>query len=72
MNQTNTAFDMRVADKLAYECILAVIRGDVGERSGIGDAVLDYLKIGHPGGPPDVRAWMSDYEGAYVPRGGET
>ena len=67
-----TVIAFRAADRLAYECCKAIQRRDVGERSGIGDALLDYLNIGHLGGPPDVPTWMEDYEHEYVLNRGDS
>lgn len=50
------------ADRLAYECARQVMACNIGSRSGIGDALLDYLRIGHPGGPESVPEWMEEYE----------
>ena len=50
------------ADRLAYECAHQIVLGRIGARSGIGDALLDYLKIGQPDGCDSVPEWMSQYE----------
>ncbi len=49
------------ADKLAYECARQIELRRIGERSGIGDALLNYMEIGFPGGPDDVPSWMAEY-----------
>jgi len=64
-----TVLRFRGADRLAYECAKAIERGAIGSRSAIGDALLDYLQIGHPDGPPDVPTWIEDYEGGFVLKG---
>lgn len=56
------SFEERAADALAYECAKMVLCGRLDPRSGIGDALLDYLGIGMPGKPQDVPAWMAEYE----------
>lgn len=60
-------FDARAANELAYCCARAVVTGLLDARSPIADALLDYLRIGEPGGPPDVITWMRDYEAASTP-----
>lgn len=55
-------FARRAADALAYECAKAVRSGRLDGRSGIADALLDYLNVGGFGGPLDVHAWMENYE----------
>lgn len=55
-------FARRAADALAYECAKAVRSGRLDARSGIADALLDYLDVGGLGGPMDVLTWMEDYE----------
>lgn len=50
------------ADRLAYECARQVIANNIDSRSGIGDALLDYLRIGQPGQPDSVPEWMDQYE----------
>ncbi len=55
-------FKRRAANALAYECAKAVCSGRLDARSGIADALLDYLDVGGSGGPTDVRSWMVDYE----------
>lgn len=55
-------FARRAADALAYECAKAVRSGRLDARSGIADALLDYLDVGGLGGPTDVSSWMRDYE----------
>lgn len=55
-------FALRAADRLAYECARIIQAGHLDSRSGIGDALLDYLEIGAPGGPSDVPAWIRKYE----------
>lgn len=51
------------ADRLAYACARQVTAGKLDSRSAIADALLDYLRIGHPGGPQSVPEWMAAYEG---------
>ena len=53
------------ADRLAYECARQVIANNIDSRSGIGDALLDYLRVGGPGYPDSVPGWMEEYEKAY-------
>lgn len=55
-------FDRRAANALAYECAKAVRSGRLDARSGIADALLDYLDVGAFDGPTDVPSWMLDYE----------
>lgn len=50
------------ADRLAYECARQILLGRIGSRSGIGDALLDYLRIGQPDGHDSVPDWMEQYE----------
>jgi hypothetical protein len=63
-SESHQVFDMRAANKLAYECARAIRDGFIGERSAISDALLDYLRIGNLDGPPDVPTWMDYYERA--------
>jgi len=53
---------MNTADRLAYMCAKAIMRGDIRTRSAIDDALLDYLEVGGVGGPPDVPSWVDEYE----------
>lgn len=62
VEQERRAVKERAADALAYECARAVRSGRLDARSGIADALLDYLDIGGCGGPADVGEWMRDYE----------
>lgn len=58
-------FDKIGADKLAYECARQILLNRVDSRSGIGDALLNYLHIGGgPGTPDSVPQWMKEYEKA--------
>jgi hypothetical protein len=50
------------ADRLAYECAKLIEAGHLDTRSGMADALLDYLDIGHPGGAKDVPTWMESYK----------
>ena len=50
------------ADRLAYEVCRLVQNRVIGTRSAAGDALLDYLEIGHVGGPRDVPSWMDKFE----------
>ena len=50
------------ADRLAYACAKAIMRGDLRTRSAIDDALLDYLEVGGPDGPNDVPTWVANYE----------
>jgi hypothetical protein len=50
------------ADRMAYAVARLIQMGRLDSRSEAGDALLDYLDIGHPGGPHDVPTWMRDYE----------
>jgi hypothetical protein len=52
----------RAADKLAYEVALAIHRRELGERSGISDALLNYLNIGGIGWFDTVPEWIEWYE----------
>ena len=52
------------ADRLAYECARAVERRTIGPRSGVGDALLDYLEVGQVDGPCSVPEWVEQYEAA--------
>lgn len=60
----------RAADQLAYHCAMAVELRTVGSRSGIGDALLDYLEIGSIDGPETVPAWVKQYEADAAKGGG--
>jgi hypothetical protein len=53
------------ADRLAYECARQVMDNNIDSRSGIGDALLDYLRIGCPGYPDSVPKWMEEYEKSF-------
>lgn len=55
-------FDRRGADRLAYECALAVRAGKIDSRHPVADALLDYLDVGCVGGPTSVMEWMALYE----------
>jgi predicted kinase len=55
-------FDARAADELAYRCAREVVSGRLDARSPIADALLDYLRVGESGGPPDAITWMREYE----------
>lgn len=55
------SFDKKAADRLAYNCCRMIEQRVLGERSGVGDALLDYLKIGFMGGPQSVPDWMEQY-----------
>lgn len=50
------------ANRLAYHCARAVVRGDIGSRSTISDALLDFLKVGGLDGPFDTPGWIAEYE----------
>ena len=50
------------ADRLAYECARQIRLGKIDARSGIGDALLDYLHIGGIDGPSSVPEWMRQYD----------
>lgn len=52
----------RGADALAYQCALLVMRGLLDSRSGVADALLNYLNVGGLDGPKDVPEWMRAYE----------
>jgi hypothetical protein len=54
--------EKRGADRLAYECAKTITNGKLDSRSGIADALLDYLSIGTPNCPTDVPTWMKSYE----------
>lgn len=49
------------ADALAFACARQVCAGRIDARSAIGDALLNYLPVGAPGGPTDVPEWMGKY-----------
>ncbi len=57
------------ANRLAYHCARAVVRGDIGSRSTIGDALLDFLEVGGLDGPNDVPTWIAKYEAAQAAGG---
>lgn len=61
------AMGKRAADSLAYQCAIAVRQGRIGTRSGIADALLDYLDIGGPGGPKSVSEWIKQYVASAQP-----
>jgi len=50
------------ADRLAYAVARLIQLRRLDSRSEAGDALLDYLEIGQPGGPKDVLMWMDAYE----------
>ena len=52
----------RGSDRLAYECARLVMRGLLDARSGVADALLDYLSIGNADSPADVPTWVDAYE----------
>ena len=52
------------ADRLAYECATAIVRGRIRPRSRISDRLEDYLEIGGIDGPATVPEWIEQYEAA--------
>ena len=52
--------DQLGADRLAYEVAVLIEKKILDPRSRVGDALLDYLRIGC-GGPPSVPEWMEEY-----------
>jgi hypothetical protein len=50
------------ADRLAYECAKLIQSGKLDSRSLVGDALLDYMEIGHPDKPQDVPTWMDNFD----------
>jgi hypothetical protein len=55
------------ADRLAYAVAKLIQSNCLDSRSEAGDALLDYLEIGHPGAPHDVPTWMARYEALQPP-----
>ena len=60
---------IRGADRLAYQVATAIMRGSIAARTGIADALEDYLEIGSTDGPTTVPEWIEQYEAAE--KGGE-
>ncbi len=50
------------ADRLAHAAAIEVQRGAIDSRSAIGDALLDYLRVGQVDGPSSVPEWLDRYE----------
>ena len=69
-NSTEDALRNELADRLAYECARQIVAGRIGTRSGIGDTLLRYLKIGQPGECDSVPEWMRKYEDLTTPQDG--
>lgn len=59
--------DLRGADALAYQCARLIIGGHLDSRSGVADALLNYLDVGGLSGPKDVPTWMKQYEAKQRP-----
>jgi len=59
------------ANRLAYVCACQIVSGKIDPRSGIGDALLHYLKIGQPGECDSVPEWMRKHEALATPQGKE-
>ena len=57
----DSPFDKIAADKLAYECSRLIDRGVLDSRSGVADALLNYLNVGGLGGPSTVPQWQEEY-----------
>jgi hypothetical protein len=56
------SFNKMGADALAYAVARSIERGCINSRSEIGDALLEYLEIGHIDGPNSVPEWIDQYE----------
>lgn len=55
---------IRAADRLAYQVAKAILRGSIRTRTGVSDALEDYLEIGGIDGPKTVPEWVERYEAA--------
>lgn len=52
------------ADRLAYECATAALRGQIRTRTRLTDSLEDYLEIGCIDGPKTVPDWVKKHEAA--------
>jgi hypothetical protein len=57
---------LRDADALAYECVKAVMSGDLPAGSTIDNAAVRFLDLNSEDGPATVREWMACYEKAMI------
>ena len=65
--RTLPSFEQIGADRLAYHCAKAIQAGRIDARSEIGDALLDYLRIGDGERPASIPEWIDAYEAQWLP-----
>lgn len=56
------------ADRLAYECAIAVLNRWIRARTRLADTLEDYLEIGGIDGPKTVPEWVQQFEAAEAAR----
>ena len=63
MKENNSTWiDKIAAERLAYECAYQIKIGHLSSRSSIADALLNYLRVGNPGGEKSIPEWLEKYE----------